>query len=80
MGTDTIVQELNRLYEFEMDKYITECEHWKKMGYKIFRNSKGKHKVVEPPKVDHKYDIHGRPDVSKMFAGTPFEDIFGAFN
>lgn len=80
MGTDTIVQELDRLYEFEMDKYITECDHWKKMGYKIYRNSEGKHKVLEPPKVEHKYNSYGKPNIGSMFFGTPFEDIFNGFN
>jgi hypothetical protein len=50
------------------------------MGYKIYRNPEGKHKVLEPPKVEHKYDSHGKPNVSSMFFGTPFENIFNGFN
>ena len=76
MEINSIVQELDRLYEFEIEKYISECDCWKKMGYKIYRNSEGRHKVVAPPKTEHKYDSHGRPDINLMFEGTPFEDIF----
>ena len=76
MNIDAIVSELDRLYEFEIDKYISECEYWKSKGYKILRNSKGEHKVVEPPKTEHKYNSHGRPNVNRMFEGTPFENIF----
>ena len=68
--------ELNRLYIYETEKYIEECDHWKKMGYKIYRNPAGEHKVVAPPKVEHKYDSHGKPNINLMFEGTPFEDIF----
>lgn len=79
MGTDTIAEELDRLYEFEMDKYVTECDHWKKMGYKIYRNTKGQHKVVEPLKVKQMYNPNGtaNADFVNMFAGTPFADFFG---
>lgn len=62
MNIDAIVSELDRLYEFEMDKYISECEYWKSKGYKILRNSKGEHKVVEPIKsrpIDFKNDFFG---------------------
>lgn len=73
MRTDAIAQELNRLYEFEMDKYITECDHWKRMGYKIFRNSEGKHKVVEPPQPKY---VEGEPVNLKDIFGGVFGDIF----
>ena len=73
MNTDTIAQELNRLYEFEVDKYIAECDHWKRMGYKIFRNSEGKHKVVEPPQPKY---VEGKPvDLNTAFGGI-FGEIF----
>ena len=77
MGIDSITQELDRLYEFEMDKYVSECDHWKKMGYKIYRNSEGKHKVVEPVRPDLKYNAYGRPNISSIFPNDVFGDIFG---
>ena len=46
MNLDSLSQELDRLYEFEIEKYVARCEELKKSGYKIFRNSKGMHKVV----------------------------------
>lgn len=42
-----IEDELNRLYEYEIDKYLDECNVLKKMGFKIYRNSDGVHKVVK---------------------------------
>lgn len=79
MSVEVFTEELDRLYEFEIEKYIKECDDLKRMGYKIYRNSEGKHKVVEPPKVEHKYDQYGKPDVSKIFEGTPFADVFSTF-
>lgn len=71
-NTDTIAEELNRLYEFEMDKYINECNIFKGAGFRIFRNSEGKHKVVAPQKAEPlKND-----DIYKVFGGV-FGDIFG---
>ncbi len=46
MNLDSISQELDRLYEFEISKYIERCEEIKKSGLKVYRNSQGKHKVV----------------------------------
>lgn len=58
MGTEAIVLELNRYYMCDKSKYQEECDYWKSRGYKIYRDSKGRHKVVEPPKkVDQKTDI-----------------------
>ena len=70
MSAEVFAEELDRLYEFEIEKYIKECDDLKRMGYKIYRNSEGKHKVIEPPKIS-------KPDVSNMFVGTPFADYFG---
>ena len=70
MGVDTIANELNRLYQFDVDKYVSECNKWKKLGYRIYRNSEGQHKVVEPPKNMY----------TQMFGsefGNIFADIFG---
>ena len=46
----TIQDELDRLYEFEIDKYVDECNQLKKMGFKIYRNNDGIHKVVKSVK------------------------------
>ena len=67
MEINSIVQELDRLYDFEIEKYISECNYWKKMGYKIYRNSEGKHKVVRPVKKE---------DYKTAFSNA-FGDIFG---
>ncbi len=46
VNTDSIEQELDRLYEFEISRYIERCDELKKAGYRIFRNESGQHKVV----------------------------------
>ena len=46
INTDSLAQELDRLYEFEISKYIERCNELKKSGYRIFRNESGQHKVV----------------------------------
>ena len=46
MNLDSISQELDRLYEFEISEYIARCDELKKSGYKIYRNDKGLHKVA----------------------------------
>ena len=46
MNLDSIAQELDRLYEFEISRYIERCDELKKSGFKIYRNSTGQHKVV----------------------------------
>jgi hypothetical protein len=46
MNLDSISQELDRLYEFEISKYIARCDELKKSGFKVYRNSSGQHKVV----------------------------------
>lgn len=46
MNLDSVSQELDRLYEFEISQYISRCDELKKSGYKIYRNSNGQHKVV----------------------------------
>ena len=70
---DVITAELDRLYEFEIDKYVSECDQLKKIGYKIYRNSDGKHKVVEPARPS---DMYGDNDIYNAFGGI-FGDIFG---
>ena len=58
MSIDAINNELNKLYITDRDKYKDECDLWKSKGYKIYRDNKGRHKVVKPPKkVDQKADI-----------------------
>ena len=46
MNLDSLAQELDRLYEFEISEYIARCDELKKSGYRIYRNSNGIHKVV----------------------------------
>ncbi len=46
MNLDSLSQELDRLYEFEISEYISRCDELKKSGFKIYRNEQGKHKVV----------------------------------
>lgn len=46
MNIDSVSQELDRLYQFEINQYITRCDELKKSGYKIYRNDNGQHKVV----------------------------------
>lgn len=69
MGTEAIVLELNKYYMCDKSKYQEECDYWKSRGYKIYRDSKGRHKVVEPPKQNN-------TDINNVF-GDVFGDIFG---
>ena len=46
MNLDSLAQELDRLYIFEISRYIERCDELKKSGYKVYRNSEGQHKVV----------------------------------
>ena len=46
MNLDSLAQELDRLYQFEISEYISRCDELKKSGLKIYRNSNGEHKVV----------------------------------
>lgn len=71
MGVQTIIDELNRLYAFDIDKYLKECDDLKRMGYKIYRNDSGQHKVVEPQRGVPKYNPYGRP------VDNPLKDLFG---
>lgn len=85
MGVDVIIEELNRLYQYDMDKYLVECSDLKRFGYKIYRNPEGKHKVVEPVKKKNKYnfvtqdDINQPFDINQLFGGI-FGDIFKGGN
>lgn len=67
MGVDVIVRELNRLYIVDKDKYKTECDDLKRMGYQIYRNSDGVHKVFAPEK----------PKDKKTEQMDAFKDMFG---
>ena len=46
MNLDSIEQELDRLYVFEIENYVSRCDELKKSGFKIYRNDNGRHKVV----------------------------------
>ena len=54
MAVDIIIRELNRLYIVDKYKYKTECDELKRMGYQIYRNSDGIHKVFAPEKPKDK--------------------------
>ena len=45
MNTQEIIDKLDRLYWTDMQGYIEYLNKIKQAGYKVFRNSKGKHKV-----------------------------------
>lgn len=71
MNTEVIENKLNELYQTNLDQYTNECNIFKKAGFKIYRNSKGIHKVNKPQK---------ETDYKKMFGndvGSMFSDIFG---
>lgn len=70
VNVEVIVQELDRLYEFEIDKYVGECDQLKRMGYRIYRNDSGKHKVVAPQ--SNKTTLFGNFDGDSLFS-----DLFG---
>lgn len=73
MGVEVVVDELNRLYEFDIDKYVNECNDLKRMGYRIYRNEAGKHKVIAPQKiVDKQKEM--RDSLNKIFGGV-FSDL-----
>lgn len=73
MGVDNIIIQLNRLYIIDKDKYKEECEYWKSKDYKIFRDNKGRHKIIEPQKkVDQKTQIID--SLNEIFGGA-----FGTF-
>ena len=71
MNLDSISQELDRLYQFEISEYISRCDELKKSGYRIFRNDSGQHKVVagqnvNKEQVQYTYDNYDN--------GTPSKD------
>lgn len=70
MNIDAIVAELDRLYEFDITKYVDECNHWKRCGYRVLRNSEGKHKIV-PPQTASGQSV----DINEAFGGI-FGQIF----
>ena len=47
--TNHIVNELNRLYKTDWDKYNEKLSLYKGMGYKILRNYQGDHRVESNP-------------------------------
>lgn len=76
INTTVIEEELNRLYQFEMDKYISECNKWKKLGYKIYRNSEGIHKVVANPQIKEREEREKLKDMLGEDIGNLFGNIF----
>lgn len=68
--SQVIADGLDKFYLTDSSKYETEVAVLKKIGYKIYRNPDGKHKVIKPMKQD---------DIYSAFGGI-FGDIFkGAF-
>ena len=66
VNLDSISQELDRLYQFEISEYISRCDELKRSGYRIYRNESGQHKVVlsgqQSPRreEEYSYDQQGR--------------------
>ena len=72
VSTTSIKEELDRLYKYDINKYLSEVNYWKSKRYKIYRNDSGEHKVVEPIK----YCKEGVPvDIDEAFGGI-FGQIF----
>lgn len=76
INTTVIEEELDRLYKFDMDKYISECNKWKKLGYKIYRNSEGIHKVIVNPQIKEREERDKLKDMLGGDIGNIFGDIF----
>lgn len=62
---EEIKQELDRLYFLDPKHYLYRLQKYKEAGYRILRNSAGKHKV--------------NATMEQMFGGTMFENIFNGF-
>ena len=77
-NVENIAKELDRLYQSDTDKYVEECEIWKKFGYKIYRNSDGKHKVVTnaAQKLKETCEPYMGQNIAKAVFGDLFGDIF----
>lgn len=71
MNIEVIIAEFDRLYVENLSKYNQEVSDFKAMGYKIYRNDAGKHKVVEPVRQNN--DIYSQMGMY----GDVFKDIFG---
>ena len=48
MGVQEIVEKLDKLYWTDIPGYTEYLQKIKGVGYKVFRNSKGKHKIESP--------------------------------
>lgn len=75
MGTEVIVDQLDYLYQYDMDKYLSEVSDLKRMGYKIYRNNDGKHKLVAPQRERPRYNAYGMPNID--FGNDAINDLFG---
>lgn len=74
MGVNNIVSELDKLYQTDNNKYTIECKMWKEMGYHIYRNSAGNHKVVPPVSSKNNKKITTVEEVENMFDFLGKED------
>ena len=77
INSQTIEQKIDRRSELEIDKYITQWTDHKRMGYKIYRNSDGKHMITEPRRQQRE-SFYGESitDINSAFGGI-FSEIFG---
>ena len=72
MSTVHIIDELNRLYKSDMNRYMSEVNYWKNQGYRVYRDSNGIHKVIEPTRF---YKKSNDSNIYEAF-GDIFGDIF----
>lgn len=73
MSTVHIIDELNRLYKSDMNRYMSEVNYWKNQGYRVYRDNNGVHKVIEPPRF---YKKSNDSEIYKTLFGGIFGDIF----
>jgi hypothetical protein len=67
---EILEQELNKLYKTNPEEYKKDCDFWKAKGYKIFRNSKGEHRV----KIDTR---NATSAAMKDLFGNNLTDVLG---
>lgn len=65
MNLDSLAEELDRLYEFEIREYIARCDELKRSGLKIYRNEAGKHKVALAGQRPRKEEVQYVTDKKK---------------
>ena len=77
VNIDSISQELDRLYQFEISEYISRCDELKRSGYKIYRNDSGQHKVVlNGPQSQNRQEEYVYDNRGRVRAKNKKENIF----